>query len=166
MSLRSSGLRLLKTLSMSDKTAELKTLRVATRSQMVMPPGFDQFEVRSKRPGKRLRVVAHNRQPATSFGTVGSEGRDDHMTAGPHRLLKAQDICSAVCRLGQEVKGGAIVPEVVAVRRLPGGDISGDPIDPVSAPPEPLFRLLEGLCGKIEYRYLVEALVEDAINQP
>src|SRR6266702_6905554 len=141
---------------MPQKTAELKTLRVAARSQMVVPPGFDQFEVRSKRPGKRLRVVAHDRQPAASFGTVGSEGRDDHMTARPHRFLQADDICIAIPGFGQEMKGGTIVPEVIPARRLPGGNISGDPLDPVCASPEPFFRLLECARGKIQYRYPVE----------
>jgi len=38
------------TTSIPQKTAELKTLRIAARGQMIVPPGLNQFEAQSKRP--------------------------------------------------------------------------------------------------------------------
>jgi len=36
--------------SIPQKTAELKTLRIAARGHMIVPPGLNQFEAQSKRP--------------------------------------------------------------------------------------------------------------------
>lgn len=131
-----------------------------------MPFGIDQFEGWSERRGKLIRIVAHDRQPAAPFGAVRSESRDDHMTTGTDGLLQATDVRIAVGRLSQKVKSGAIVPEVIRARRLPTGDVRDDLVDPVSAPAEPLFCLLESFCGKVEYCYPAETLREQAINQP
>jgi len=64
------------------------------------------------------------------------------------------------------MKGRTIMPQVVGARRLPGGNVRNDPIDPIRADPEPLFRFLEGIRRKIEYRYPAEALLKQAINKP
>jgi hypothetical protein len=132
---------------------------------MIVPPGIDQVKLGSQRGGNGFRIVAHDRQPAAPFGAVRSEGCDDHVTTGPHGLFQPSHVCIAVRRLRQKMEGGAIVPEVIRVRRLPGGDVRDDPVDSVSATAEPLLRFLESLCGKVEYRYPAESLLKEAINK-
>jgi hypothetical protein len=42
--------------SISQKTTELKTQRIAGRGHMIVPPGLDQFEPYSKCAGKSFRI--------------------------------------------------------------------------------------------------------------
>ena len=133
---------------------------------MIVPSGICQFEGWSKRRGKLIRIVAHDRQSAAPFGAGRSESRDDHATTGTYCLLQATDVRITVGRLRQKVKSGTIVPEVIRTRRLPTGDISDDPVDRFSGPAEPLFRCLKSFCREVEYRYPAETLLEQAINQP
>jgi hypothetical protein len=132
---------------------------------MIVPPRIDQFELGSEGGGNGFRIVAHDRQPAAPFRTIRSERRDDHVTSCADRFLQADDVCIAVGGLCEKMEGGAIVPQVIRARRLPARHICSDPVNSVRAPPEPLFRLLEGVCGKVEYRYSAESLFKEAINK-
>ena len=66
---------------------------------MIVLTGIDRFKGWSKRGGKPFRIVAYDRQPATPFRAVRSEGRDDDVTARPHGLFQPSDVCIAVDRL-------------------------------------------------------------------
>ena len=98
--------------STSQKSTELRTLRIAARSHMIEPPGIYQIEGWSKRRGKLIGIVAHDRQPAAPFGAVRSESRDDHVTTGTYGLLQATDVRISVGRLRQKVKSGAQAGEL------------------------------------------------------
>ena len=70
----------------SPKAAELKLLSHAAWRAVGVIAAFDQFEGSAEHFAKRDRVVADDRQPAASFGTIRSEGPDDDVAAGVRRL--------------------------------------------------------------------------------
>ena len=52
-------------------------------------------------------------QPSALLRTIGRESRNNDMAAGFYRLHDLPYIRSAVNRIGQEVKNGTVMPDVV-----------------------------------------------------
>ena len=78
----------------------------------------DQHEIVTQDPGQGGGIVSNDRQPAAALRAVGSESRDDDVTTRAHGPLQAGDVGIAVRRIGQEMKGGSIVPKVIDAQGL------------------------------------------------
>jgi len=89
---------------------------------------FQQFEKWTEYLTDRSGIVTNDGQSATAFGTIRCEHPDDDVTAGPYGTQDALPVTGAIVRIGQEMKGRAVMPYVVGLRRFPGRDIRGDPL--------------------------------------
>src|SRR5690606_8858338 len=76
-----------------------------------------QREGRAELRMQRIRVVAYDRQTAALQRAVLGERRHDDMTARLDRAKYGIDVRPTRFRVGQEVENGAVMPDVVGVRR-------------------------------------------------
>ena len=71
-----------------------------------------QDERRSESCREGFRAVALDRQAAAFFGAIQREGRDDDCRSGKRGGLQDRDICGLPIRSREEVKCGAVVPDL------------------------------------------------------
>ena len=84
----------------------------------------------SKFPLQRVGVVADDIEAATLGGAVWSEGAEDDVAAGLDCVGELADVGAAIVGGGEEVKDGAVVPEVVCGGCEFGlGDVGDEPVD-------------------------------------
>ena len=103
----------------------LERLRGAEGCRVLVAGIADAFEVRREDGGERIRVVALHGQSAAAFRPIGGEGCDEQMAAVSYRACGLRDIGVALCRVGQEVEHGAVVPErVMRLRQIERGDVA------------------------------------------
>ena len=102
---------------------------------MIAPPRLDQPEGGAEHGGEALAVVPRDGKAAASFRPVGREGRDDRVTARPQGQREALHIGGLIGRIGEEVKRGAVVPDVVASVGRPGGRVRDEPVHFFAASP-------------------------------
>ena len=112
------------------KYAELERLRRAPRRRVDMAQAVDEDEGRADRFGECLRIVAHHRQSAAMFRAVAGEGGDDCVPAGLECRAQALGIGGSLLLRGQEMKGRAIMPDVILAFSPPLRHIVDDPLDP------------------------------------
>src|SRR5580692_7844475 len=94
-----------------------------------MSSRVDQFETGPENLRQRGGVVPDDRQSAALLRSVEGEGADHDMASALDRLFQALDISGLIGRIGQEMKRGTVVPQIVGLGRLPGGDIGSHPSD-------------------------------------
>jgi hypothetical protein len=81
---------------------------------------------------QRVGVVADDIEADTLCGAVWSEGADDDVAAGLDCVGEQADVGGAVAGDGEEVKDGAVVPDVVCGGCEFGfGDVGDEPVDAV-----------------------------------
>ncbi len=61
-----------------------------------------------------LGVVARNGKTAARLRPIERESADDSVSSGTQRFLEARDISGLIVSGGKEVKGGTVMPDVVA----------------------------------------------------
>ncbi|MDT4880525.1 hypothetical protein FQZ97_1162920 [compost metagenome] len=88
------------------------------------------------------------------------------MTAWRDRGLQPLDIGGAVVRIGQEMKGGPIMPYVVGAFRLPLGHVGGDPVHLIRTRAKPRPGGFECSRREIEHGDRRHALIKQCIDQP
>ena len=136
----------------ASKNAELKALHDARRREVIAPPRLDQPEGGAEHGGEALAVVPRDGKAAASFRPVGREGRDDRVTARPQGQREALHIGGLIGWIGEEVKRGAVVPDVVASVGRPGGRVRDEPVrfspPPRRAAPSPLRSPLPKCRGR------------------
>src|SRR5207244_523361 len=103
-------------------------LQAAPGRVMAIGKGLFQFKVLPERAAKRRRVVADHRQPAAALRPVRRKGPDNDMAAWDERPHQTIHIGAAVLRYGQKMKSGAVVPEIIMVRRFPARHVGSDPL--------------------------------------
>src|ERR1700754_3266384 len=98
---------------------------------MRMPLRLNKLVCFPKQLPKAFGIVPHNGQPAAFFRTFERERRDDGMSSDGHAARQPFNVSSAVAVIGEEMKGGAIMPNVVTHVRLPNRGIRNDPMYPI-----------------------------------
>jgi hypothetical protein len=73
------------------------------------------------------------------------------MAAGLNGLAQAGDVCHAVVFLSEEVKGCPVVPEVIALLRLPCRNVSNDPFNFIGSTAKTGLGDCYGCFGKVEH---------------
>lgn len=106
---------------------------------VIVLPVFHQSKRVAKYLPEASRVVPNNRQAAATLWTVESERTDDHMSTGPDSAEDSFRIGLLVVLIGQKIKRGSIMPEVINLNWLPCSDIGDDPFDPGAANAKPRF---------------------------
>src|SRR6476661_6064275 len=115
---------------LAAERAELKFLRCAPWRGVLMPPAVNQFKALPQRCRQTVGVVTADDKAAASFRTVGREGPDNGMPAQTQGAAEPDNIGSLIGRVGEKMEGRPVVPDIVALRRLPGGDVGCDPRHP------------------------------------
>jgi hypothetical protein len=133
---------------------------------MGLVAAFHEREAGTEQRSQRGGVVAHDRQPAAPLRAVRRESPDDDMAARTHGLPEARRIGGAIRRVGEEMQRGAIVPDVVGLRRPPRGDVGGDPLRLRAGRAEPRLRGRERVRGEVEHRDGAEPALEQGVDQP
>ena len=106
-----------------------------------------------------------DRQTAASLWSIRRERSDDHVPAGRYRVLHACGVVRTVARIGQEMKGGSVVPKIVAFIRTPGRHICDNPGDVLGARSEPVPRRSQCFFRDIEDGDRAKAFGNKGIDQ-
>src|SRR5215212_578886 len=153
-------------LRLATKGAELKFLCRAPGRDVFMPPVVDQFKAASQDGCQGCGVVTADKEPAASLRPVGRERGDDGMSTRTHGAPKPLKIGALFVLPRKEVKGGAVVPDIVGPRRLPSRHIR--------CYPGYRMRLLAHPCSgpgkrggrQIEHGQVMVAALDQAIGKP
>src|SRR5437660_532401 len=94
---------------------------------MRMPPRIDQLERPAQGVAQADWIVSLHGQAAAALRSIGRKGRDDGVPSRLQGSPKARDIGGPVALLGEEVEGRPVMPDVVALRRLPDRRICRNP---------------------------------------
>src|SRR5215831_2562930 len=101
----------------------------------------DQLKARAELVVERVRVIAHDVEPAALARAFGAERGDDDVASRLDGVRHLTDICSAVVDSREEVKDRAIVPHIVRMpRKREGGHVPADPLDVVRLFAQPFPR--------------------------
>ena len=89
-----------------------------------------------------------DRQTAASLWSIRCKRSDDDVPAGTYRVSHGCGVGRTFARIGQEMKGGSVVPKIVAFTRTPGvcdtpGDVLGARSEPVPRRSQCFFRDIE-----------------------
>lgn len=87
-------------------------------------------------------VVAHGK-PAALFGPSVGVSRNDECPSGTQSRKKGGLVTSPLSFLGHEMKGGAIMPDIVHLRRLPIGYVENQKLHTLRVLAETLTGLFE-----------------------
>ena len=88
-------------------------------------------ESRPERLDEGFRAIAPHWKAAAALRAVKGEGRYDGVSSVGKRGVEPRNIGSAIHLLGEEVKGGAIVPDVVSPSGFPDRHVGDDPLDAI-----------------------------------
>lgn len=91
---------------------------------MRLREALDEPKMRAQFTRKRRRVVADDVEAAAARGAFGSESADEDVTARPQRADQLAHVRGAIPGRGQEVKDGAVVPQIESA----GGQIGGQDV--------------------------------------
>src|SRR5437764_6250117 len=155
-----------RSIALAAESAELKLLRRAPGREVFVPPGIDQLKAASQRGGQGSCIVAADDEAAASFRPVRREGSDNGMSARPQSAPKAGDVSTLVVRKGKKVERRPVVPEIVALRRLPGGHVGSNPSHPIGFFAHARSRRSQRRSRDVEYRQVLIAPRHQTIGQP
>ena len=127
--------------------------------------GLDQRESFAKFRANPGRIIAAHRQTAAAFRAVRREGPDDHAPAAFHHVTHVRDVPHPVVGFSQEVKDGAVVPDVHLGRRPWTSDVSLDPSDAVGVFAQPCPCPRQSGRGDVEYRDAAKATGNKVIHE-
>ena len=133
---------------------------------MIVATAVDQLETCSEKISQTVRTVTRDRQATALRRPVWGERPHNQMAAEFQTALHPFDIGCLLSLISQEMKGCAIVPDVVSQRWLPKGGVSGNPLYLITFGAESLSRRIQ--CGfrEIEHRYIAKSFGKKAIDQP
>lgn len=132
---------------------------------MVVSPCIDWKEAASEDGGQAIGIVAEDRQTAASLGTVRSECADDDVSLGLNSHFEPIDVSGLIGAIGEEVKGGPVVPQIISLNWLPLCDICDHPLDVGGAVTKTPLGCVKRGSGKIENRGLAKLSSEQIVHQ-
>src|SRR5260370_1923990 len=133
--------------------------------RMIVEAAVKQFETASQRPAEACGVMTNDRQAAATLGTIHRERADDDMAARIDGLLKPLDISGLIGRCGEEMEGGAVMPDIEKLCRAPFCDIRRDPPRPRRLVAEPGPGSVKRRFRQIQYGHVDETTVDQRINE-
>jgi hypothetical protein len=95
---------------------------------MLVPATVDEREVGAQNGGERSGAVSRHWETAAPVGAVGRKCANDDIAAWLERLFESAEISALLAFSGQEVKRGAIVPNVIEFCRPPFRRIGDNPL--------------------------------------
>ena len=111
-------------------------------------------------------TIPHDIQPTASRWSFERERRHDHMPVASHRTAHGLHISKSLVRLREKMKYGAVMPDVIPVRRkLDRGDISLDPFHRSSTSAKSLPGKLKCRSSQIKDRDVLVARREQFIHE-
>lgn len=110
---------------------------------MLVPATVDEREVGAKNAGERSCAVSRHWETAAPAGAVGRKCANDDIAAWLERLFESAEISALLAFSGQEVKRGAIVPNVIEFCRPPFRRIGDNPLHLFALGAEPDSRCIE-----------------------
>lgn len=129
----------------------------SARSAMKLFGTLDQPELCAELAVKRICVIAHNLEPTAFPGALRAEGADDDMSAALHGFGHIADVGQALGTFRQEVKDGAVVPNVVRAWFKRGiGDIGDEPLHLMRSFTHTFAADFDGRVRNIENRYVAK----------
>ncbi len=150
---------------LANEPAVAEVLHGAGRSPVGLRHGLDQREPSTKLCANSGSVIVAYAQAATAFRTVRREGTDDQRPAAFHGFPHACDVPGPIPGFGQEVKDGAVVPDVHGEGRPRPRDVRLDPSDPVSLYGQSRPSSREGGCGNVQHRHAAQAAGDQASHE-
>src|SRR3954468_5713331 len=153
-------------LRLATKGAELKFLNRAPGRDVLMPPAVDQFKAVSQDGRQGCGVVAADKKAAASLRPIRRERGDDGMSARTQGAPEPLNIGDLFVLPRKEVKGRAVVPDIVGPRRIPSRHIRCYPRHRMRLLADP--RSGSGKRGgrQIEHRQVLVAALHQAIGKP
>jgi len=115
-------------------------------------------------PSARQGNIARRVSRCTSPGRLARR-RDDDTPSRLHGLSKPSDVLLMVCRAGQEVEDGTIVPNVHGRYWPITGHVRFDPLDAIRLGSQPCLRAVECRTRDVEHADASDALAEDEIHE-
>lgn len=126
----------------------------------------EQFKAFAKLIVHCVRIVSNDIEAAAFLRAFRAERGDDNMAAVSKRTFHVSDIFSAVVRIGEKVKYGAVVPDIKTIGGQFGGrDVGFDPVDPPGTGPEPRSTVVDSPAGNIEDRHIDKAEIQQIVGQ-
>ena len=115
---------------------------------------------------QRFFVVAHHIEAAALGGAFRPEGADNNMASGSNRGSGLPDIRGALLRRGQKMKNGAIMPDVVSLRReVNGGDIADKPRHAFCRSAQSFLRYVNRGFGNVQDGDVLVAARDEIVNE-
>ena len=111
----------------STKCTELETLECSRWRRVVMAPLVDQVKFTSEDCGQGGCLMSNDRQSATSLRAIQSKRGDDDIASRLNGFFQPLNISGLIGLSGQEMKCGAVVPQIVALGWFPFRDVSDFP---------------------------------------
>jgi hypothetical protein len=108
-----------------------------------MTPRVYQIKVGPENCAEHSRITSNGRQAAATLRPIQSKGAYDNVSAGSDDALQTTDIGGTVGSVGEEMKRSTVVPQIVSLGWLPGGDIGNDPFDVTSPVAKALLGCIE-----------------------
>src|SRR5580700_7629760 len=150
----------------APECAELKLLRRAPGRDVLVWSAIDQRKAASQRCGEMLRIVPADSEAAASFRAVQRKRADDRVSARTQGALQPGDIGRPIPRKREKMKRRAVVPEVIAPRRLPGGHVGRNPCHPIRLLADTRARGSKRRSRQIEHGHVLIAPRNKAFGEP
>lgn len=94
-----------------------------------MPEGIDQLEIVAERISKAIGIMSRYGKAAAFFWTIQCECADDNVPARVNCGPQTIHVALPLGWLGQEVEGGAVMPNGIFLGRRPIAGISNNPVN-------------------------------------
>ena len=118
-----------------------------------------------KSSAKARGIVPHDLETTAPLRTIEREGRNDGVPSSLQRQPEARDICRTVFFLGQKVKRCPIMPDVVSLGRCPNCGVRDHPVNLCSVLPKASFSGLKCSLRQVENGNVLEASLNEVIDQ-
>ena len=133
---------------------------------MFVPHGIDQSKGMSECLPKARSIISNGRQTAAPFRTIQRESADNGMPSDLQASHQAIDVSGPLTLIGEEVKRGSIMPNVVfRLGRLPGGNVCDNPMNVGGPIAKTLLDRLQCSTRPVERSNIQESRAEKAIDE-
>lgn len=151
---------------MKNEARVHKGLRASRRRLMMLLEGAYQPEVLTEDERQGVRRVSLYGKTAAALGSIEREGREDDVTSGAHTGSKGVEVAALVFRVDEEVKDGAIVPDVDGLwQRERGQDVGFEPRNPRGALTQTRATLFERRRRNVEHRDMHATTLQEGVDQ-
>lgn len=113
---------------------------------------------------RRFGILVHG-NTAARFRSLFGEGPDNQKTVFRQIVPDGAEVVLNFALLGQEVKGGPVVPEIILLCRFEQGNIANDPVYFFCPFTEPCFCARYCRLGNIQDGDVFKTQIEQVVNK-